>query len=502
MPLDPYAKGLEFSARGEHARAIGEFERALALRPNDPAILFALGNTARALDLAGPAEAFYRRVLALEPLRLEALVNLANLLRHEARLAEAEALIVPGVAASPASPELWLTLGSVYREMGKAEKARDHYRHALGLKPGYSPALANLADLAAEDGAYDEALDLYDRALKREPNNAQAKLNRALTHLVRGDLKQGWRDYAARLKIAGRGPLSSHGLPRWTGNSLKRVTLLVTAEQGVGDQTMFASLIPALTERAAAEGGRVIVECEPRLHPLFARSFPGATVMAARIETREGVMRADHSWLKAIGGANAAIEIGSLPRYFLNDPAALAAAPAYLTPDSGEQARWRSAFASLPRPWIGICWRSGLMTGARAAQYAPLAAWGEFLKGLKGTVIAAQYAPQPEEIAALGAIRPIEVPAGLDQKNELDRTAAMLSVLDAVVSAPTAVAWLAAGTGVATCKVQPDAGWTAFGQTFEPFAPAARAIVPAHPGDWADAFRQVQQILIGYPAAR
>ena len=83
-------------------------------------MLFALGNTARALGMPRPAEAFFRRVLAAEPERLEALVNLANLLRAQSRFAAAEALIAPELARHPESPELQLTLGSLYRETGDA----------------------------------------------------------------------------------------------------------------------------------------------------------------------------------------------------------------------------------------------------------------------------------------------------------------------------------------------------------------------------------------------
>src|SRR5579864_5456150 len=80
---DPYAHGLELTAANRHFEAIECFEEALSRRPNDTRALFALGNTASALGMARPAEAFFRQVLALEPGRVEALVNLANLLRSQ-----------------------------------------------------------------------------------------------------------------------------------------------------------------------------------------------------------------------------------------------------------------------------------------------------------------------------------------------------------------------------------------------------------------------------------
>ena len=79
-----YELGLTLSAQGRHLEAIEQYERALGERPDDPHVLFALGNTARALDMARPAEEFFRRVLAQDPGRLEALINLANLLRPKA----------------------------------------------------------------------------------------------------------------------------------------------------------------------------------------------------------------------------------------------------------------------------------------------------------------------------------------------------------------------------------------------------------------------------------
>jgi tetratricopeptide (TPR) repeat protein len=487
--MDSYAQGLQLSAAGRHAQAIEAFERALVQRPDDTRTLFALGNTARALGMAGPAEQFFRRVLALEPARLEVIVNLANLLRSTGQFAAALALLEPALTRNPEAPELWLTLGSCRREMGEAEKAAVCYREALARREDYAAALSNLADLLADDGKEDEALALYDRALRLEPDAAQVRLNRAILHLLRGELADGWRDYAARLKIPGKAPLPDHKLARWNG-SLKRTRLLVTAEQGVGDQIMFASLMPELAARASSEGGSIVLECEPRLAALFARSFLGVTVRSWEIEKREGVVRTHYGWLKALGGANAATEMGTLPRFLRKSIAAFAAPHVYLSPDEEETSRWQAAFAALPRPLTGLCWRSGSAGGARAVQYAPLEHWADFIRALPGTAISAQYDATPEEIAVLKTLsgRDIVVPQGIDQKQELDRAAALFSCCDAMVSAPTAASWLAAAVGVSTYKVLYDTSWTAFGTAYESFAPAARCLMPQQRGDWADVF--------------
>jgi tetratricopeptide (TPR) repeat protein len=481
-----YEEGLKLSAKGAHAEAIVRYEAALAADPDDTRVLFALGNSARVLGLPHAAEQFFRRVLALEPERVEALVNLANLLRANGQFEAARALIAPALARNPQSAELRLTLGSIHRETGNAAQAETHYREALKSRPDYPAALGNLADLLADDGKTDEALALYDRALKREPANAQARLNRAILHLANGNLKEGWRDYAARLKIPGKAPQCDHRLPKWTGASLKRTRLLVTAEQGVGDEAMFASLIPDLGRRAAREGGSAILECEKRLVSLFARSFPNVRVKPSQMETKAGVTTSHYGWLKAAGGANAAIETGSLPRWLRGEISEFPNPHAYLVPDSAERAHWKNIFGNA----TGICWRSGKTGGARGLQYAPLEAWAAFIREIPGAIVSVQYDGTEDEISQLQALsgREILVPQGIDQKQELDRACALFSALDCIVSAPTAVSWLAAGAGAATYKILYDRSWTSFGRVYEPFAPSCRCMMPGRAGDWGDVF--------------
>ncbi len=310
-----YDQGLKLSSQGRHLEAISCFEKALAERPDDVRTLFALGNTARALGLAQPAAEFFRKVLAQEPERLEALVNLANLLRTQGQFDAARALLEPAVTRNPQSPELLLTLGSVWRESGDNAQAADCYRAALAVSPNYPAALSNLADLLSDDGKFEDARLLYDRAIKAEPRNAQARLNRAVLHLLTGNLKEGWRDYAARSAITGKVPAAKLVLAEWRGGPLKRTRLLVRAEQGVGDQLMFMSVIPDLLARAESDGGTIVLECEPRLVSLAARSFPAATVKPQSLATVDGVVTADYGWLKAAGGANALTLMGSLPRW-------------------------------------------------------------------------------------------------------------------------------------------------------------------------------------------
>ena len=488
-----YDRGLKLSSQGRHLEAISCFEQALAAQPNDARTLFALGNTARALGLADPAAEFFRKVLALEPERVEALVNLANLLRSQGQFEAARLLLEPALARNPKDPDLHLTLGSVYREAGDNAGARGHYGMVLALDPNHAAALSNLADLLTDARDFEAAKMLYDRAVKNAPLNPQARLNRAMLHFLAGNLKEAWRDYGARAQLPTKVPASELRLPDWRGEALKRTRLLVRAEQGVGDQLMFLSLMPDLLLHAEADKGSVILECEPRLVSLAQRSFPGATVRPQALNVMNGIPTADYGWLKSAGGANAVTLMGSLPRWLRDEVDSFPRKHMFLTPEPQERKSWREKFARLGTgPIVGICWRSGKSGGHRSVQYAPLEAWGTFLRDMSCTIIACQYDAAPDEIAALEAMsgRPIFTPPFLDQKQELDRTAAMLSALDILISAPTAVAWLGAGTGTPTLKLLYDTSWTAFGRTYEPLAPACHCVMPRKQGDWADVFAQ------------
>src|SRR5262249_37367126 len=160
--------------------------------------------------------------------------------------------------------------------------------------------------------------------------------------------------------------------------------------------------------------------------------------------------------------------IGSLAKYLRPTVASFPADHVFLAPDAEEKAHWKAAFGEKA---IGLCWRSGKSGGHRSIQYAPLEAWGAFIRDLPGPPVWVQYDAMADEIAALEAMsgRKILVPQGIDQKHELDRTCALLSALDAVVTAPTAVSWLSAGAGVLTLKLLHDTSWTALGEDHEPF---------------------------------
>jgi hypothetical protein len=321
-------------------------------------------------------------------------------------------------------------------------------------------------------------------------------MNRAILHFLNGDLKEAWRDYAARLEVPGKVPAlaSEQRLAAWSGENLKKKRLLVRSEQGVGDQILFASLIPDLKARADAEEGSVILECEPRLQTLFARSFPGVTVKPAVLKNVNGVPVADYGWLKSVGGVNAATLMGTLPRYLRGRMEDFPKPHNFLVPDAEETGRWKETFGPGA---VGICWRSGKLGGHRNIGFAPLEQWGAFLRDIDAPLVCVQYDARPEEVAELERIsgKAIIVPQAIDQKNELDRAASLMAALSLVISAPTAVACLSAAVGTRTLKLLYGLSWTAMGRDYEPFLPSCQCVNARQQGNWVDVFSQAKKFI-------
>ncbi|HXJ01058.1 MAG TPA: tetratricopeptide repeat protein [Micropepsaceae bacterium] len=495
---DFYADGLAAAGEGQHLDAIAHFQRALQKNPGDSRALLALGNIAMAVGHAAVAENSFLRALEQEPDQRDVRVNYANLLRSQGRTDEAIALIKPALERNPKDIELWLTQGATTRQAGDRKMAEIFYSEALRLSPGHAMALRNLGELLLERGARDEVRALCEEVLAREPEHPQARFNRAILFLLKGNLDQGWHDYEYRLHIKEQAIVADHGLTQWNGTRKEGLRLLVTTEQGIAEQMMFASLIPELAALLARNACRVILEAESRLVPLFARSFPGVCVRPAALQSQDGQLFAHYDWLKSCGGADAAIAIGSLAHRMRQALSDFPGRPSYLIADASEKAAWLEWLrAQGEGPFAGLCWRSGKAAGTRSPHHAPLEVWANFIRDLPATPVSLQQDASAEEIATLERLsgRSILVPPNLDQTSEIDRTAALIAALDAVVSAPTSVSWIAAGLGVPTVKILSHPSWTTFGCDYEPFAPAARSIMRTQTGDWADAFGMAREAL-------
>ncbi len=471
-PVIHNSLGTALLTRQAHDAAVACFRQALQLEPSYPEAHNGLG---LALAGAGELEAAadsYRRALSLRRDDVEAANNLGMALHALGRSDEAVAELRGALEIRPLSHIAHNSLGSVLADLGEMQDAEAAYRRALELKPDYAQALNNLGGCLKAQGRFTESEAALNRALELRPDNpdtlcnlgnaylAQAKLTEATTfyrraldlrpdhadahlglataHLLSGDYADGFQEYEWRLATA-QGALQRRDLPQpaWQGGPLDGRRLLVWGEQGIGDQVMFASLLPDLI----AAGGRCLVECEARLLPLFARSFPAARFVA-QADPPDPCLLAD--------GIDAQVAMGSLPRWLRARESDFPDREGHLRPPpelvESLRARYR---AGDDRLVVGISWRAG-QTGLGEGRSASLAQWDAILRQPGVRFVNLQYGDCARELADLRDRLGVEVlqDASVDPLADLDACAAQVAAMDLVITVANATAHMAGALGV------------------------------------------------------
>jgi len=504
--------GVALSGLGEGAAAVAAFSEATRLAPDSAQAWRLLADQLGALDRAAEAEAAYHATLARDPDDIDAVFNLTRLYRDQGRFDAArerlEATLVTHPDAVPAltalaavrvakgdnrgaveiarralthepdNPEALINLGIAALGLDQPVEAEEAFRHALRVVPDSVSALTNLGITRWGLGAsVEEAASLIERALALKDDNEGAWTNLALIRLQSGDFDRGWRDFRWRLATFGPGWVRRYpDLPRWEGESLGGGRLLVSAEQGIGDQVMFAGFLPHL----AARGLPLAIEADPRLQPLFARSFPEMVfVPFGQAEALPGDLAAH-------------LPCGDLPAVLRPDRGPWPwLADAYLRPDPLARDRLRQRYrADGGGPLVGLAWRSGqIRTGARRsltpAALAPLLA----VPGMRW--ISLQYGDAgPEGGSEAGPA--VWCDRTIDQMVDPDAFAAQIAALDLVVTIDNSTAHFAGAMGVPTLLLnpfRPDWRWFLEGETC-PWYPSLTLLRQPAPGEWGPVVAQ------------
>lgn len=490
--------GLTLLRLGRVETAIQWHRRAMALNPSLPEALGNLGVALQTGGTAAEAATLHRRVVRLRPLLAEGWGNLAAALLAARRFAEAEiaciraAILAPSLAGilttagaaskgqgrfaeaachccralriAPASAKGWSNLGMALAGLGLWTDALHAHRRAAALAPDMPDVLVNHGHALLMRGERRPARDWTERSLRLMPGRADARMNRALLRLAEGDLTGGWDDYARRFATGDAAPRRLN-IPEWQGEPLAGRRILVWGEQGLGDEIMFGTALPDLLRQSA----QVIVECDPRLTGLFARALPGAEVRAPTADPRDADCHAP------MGGI--AARLRPTLRQFPS------AAPLF-TADPRLAAEWHGRLAALgPGLRVGICWRSSRMTADRAGAYSRIDQWGPVLALPGVTFVSLQYdgyeAEREDALHRFGTV--LHHWPDLDQRNDLEGVAALISGLDLVISAPTAVGELAAALGVPVWRIAGAGDWSALGTAVRPWFPSMT--LTGHAGD-------------------
>ena len=431
-------------------------------------VLRPLGELPAAIDHLGQA-------YALDPKLSEAANECAQLQIQLGQYEAAIALSRQALDTHRGAGELHATMGLAYQKMHRTQLALQCYEQARAL--GYSGAefMNNLGYVFQELGRLPEAFSCYEEALALQPDFPVAKFYRALARLLTGDYAHGWPEYETRLVSEDR-PRRPESYPRWIGEPLAGRTILVWGEQGLGDEIMFASCLSQITEAAK----RCVIECDPKLEPLFRRSFPSARVYAAR---------PDRSIPDDVRTEPIDIEvpIGSLPLYLRRSARDFPRHQGYLRADPERIKDWRERLFSLgPGVKVGISWRGGTQLTRSPLRSIALPDWKPIFDVPGVHFVSLQYGNAAPELDDLTSGRSMKVIHWQEAIDDYDECAALVSALDVVISVQTAVVHLTGALGKPAWAMVPYCPeWRyGFAGNTVPWYPSVRVFRQFSFGEW------------------
>jgi tetratricopeptide (TPR) repeat protein len=472
------------AALGRAEEAVASYDRALALKPDDAEAWSNRGAVLRVLNRPADALASFERALALKPAQAGTWISRGNALRDLRRLDEAAASYDRAAALAPGDAALWSNRGSILHALNRLEDALASYDKAVELEPGFAEAWSNRGNVLRDLGRIDAALASHGRAQALKPDYAGAHWNEALCRLLAGDYAEGWKKHEWRWK---REPLKSQrrdfAAPRWTGaEDLAGKTILLHAEQGFGDTIQFCRYAPL----AAARGARVILEVQPALKSLLG-SLKGVARVVARGE--------------ALPGFDFHCPLLSLPLAFGTTLESIPAQVPYLRADPAKAAAWAARLAGARRPLVAVAWagnRAQFNDRNRSLSLAQLAPLFEAAAGF----VSVQKDLDQGDAAALARIGVGNCGAELADFSD---TAAVLSLVDAVVAVDSAVAHLAGAMGrklfVILARVGTDWRWL-LERGDSPWYPSATLFRQKAPGDLADLLGRIRREIAGLEPGR
>ena len=466
---------LVWRLRGRLDEAIRCLRRALALAPEDAHVCCNLAYCLR--ETGDPQRAFelYERTLKTEPLNQEAMRGLAGLVGLLERSEPIARVVREIVAVYPDHAPAQSTLGFILlkRDFDPAA-ALPHFDSALALGANDADTIANRAIALQDLGRLEEAIDGYDRVLAMEPRSPHVRFHRALALLLQARFESAWDDYELR-HLQGSAPRKLPDCPVWDGSPVPGKTLLVCAEQGIGDEIMFASCLP----EAMARSGRCVVDCSPRLAGLFARSFPGIEVHAVE-------QRAAPRW-EEFAPIDFAIRAGSLPGMFRRSLQAFPRHAGYLRADPARVAAVRARLAPAgPGRTIGISWRGGTLRSRAPLRSLTLEHLLPVLRIPGIQWVSLQYDAKAGDVERFASQHGVALVHWQEVIDDFEETAALVCGLDHVLSVCTAVVHLCGALGrpvTVMAPFSPEWRYGARGETM-PWYPSARVLRQRQPGEW------------------
>lgn len=476
--------GNAYLLQGNRQSALLSYQRAAALDPQNALVHSNLGLLYYKDRQHGKAALHFLRALQIEPKLPDLLKNLTLVYIESEQFETALKLLDGRLLENPEDREAMKCKGFVLQKMHRPEQALAYYRDVLATEGEDPETLNNLAIVLQDLGRVDEAIERYDQAIHLQPDFPLAVWHRSLAYLLQHEFDRAWPDYELRM-LSAEAPVARHAYPRWDGARGRSV--LVTAEQGIGDQIMFASCLPDLI----AISKHCIIECTPKLKRLFQRSFPSARVYTT--EESSDLISGTHE-----SQVDFQVAVGSLPLYFRRNLHSFPKHEGYLRADLQSKELWQKRLSSLGSGLnVGISWQGGTAKTRSQVRSLSLDRLLPILQIAGLNFVSLQYNAPAAEVRSLESQSGIVIADWHEAHQDYDQTAAMVSALDLVISVCSSVIHLAGALGRPVWVLAPYSPEWRYGIRGEqmPWYPSARIVRQTSYDDWSSVIEEVARKL-------
>ena len=431
--------GVVYRYQGRLDEAIIEFQKAILLKPNFFEAYNNMGNVFQDQKKLDEAIKAYKMSISLNPAYIDAYNNLGNTLKELGKLEDSIQAFKKALNLKPDHAEVINNLGLAIQDQGKIKEAIELFKKSIMFKPKYSNAYINLGIAFKDQGHFDDAIETYKNLISFEPNFAEAHQNLSFIFLNNNKLKEGLEKYEWRWNMPKFPKKRCFTQPQWDGKTnLKDKRILIWCEQGIGDTLNWSSRLPILSSKAK----KCILECQEKLVPLLKRSFPDIEVKSENKDFDTN--RNDFDFH---------LPMGSLYKHLLKEIKKSPKVDPYLLPDPNRVKYWKKRLSLLGKgPYIGICWKSSVVSNYRSKHYPTILKWAPILKIPEVKFINLQYIDFENDLNKIQNTFGVKVHnfEDLDQFNDIDNLTALSAALDFVVSTKITPSIISSGVGTVT----------------------------------------------------
>jgi len=438
-----------YELSGQLPQALASYNNLLKLSPKHEDALLNKANILAKLGYEDLARETYSEALNTYPRNIMLLNNFSAFLQLEEEFSLAETLVKKALEIKPNYPQALSNFGNILIKQERFDEAEDILLKAISLRPNYVDALINLGFLCHNTARFEKALAYFNQAIELAPQSYDGHWYRAFSLLITGKLKQAWLDYDFGLLNEKR-IVGNFQFPSFEQHNAEKPDIFVMAEQGVGDQVMFASCLPDLI----AKCNSIVLECDKRLVPVFKKAFPSITPIATN--------QYDNASLRnTFPNITHKLAIGSLPRLFRSSVNDFPNVSPYLKPAPEEISKWKSRYSKLgAKLKVGISWQAGIKIEHNKRSML-LESWKQVL-ACDCDFISLQYGEHNTEI------KEVEEKFGIkihdwddsDSMKDIDDFSAQIAALDLVISVGNTNVHLAGALNIpAWCLIPQVPSW-------------------------------------------